>query len=108
MLRRSAGDFCGSTDADDILARIGKTRHQIPVMRDRLRPADQIALKLALFPHEECPLLLGLDALRNDRQRERAPKSQNGVDDGASLKAAANPGDEGLVDLDLVEGKSCR
>jgi hypothetical protein len=28
-----------STDADDILARTGKTRHQMPVMRDRLRSA---------------------------------------------------------------------
>jgi hypothetical protein len=27
------------------------------------------------------------------------------VDDGAGLKAVADPGDEGLVDLDLVEWK---
>jgi hypothetical protein len=82
-----------------------KTRHQMPVMRDRFRPADQIALNLTPFPRKECPLLLGLDALRDDRQRERAPKPQNGVDDGAGLKAVADPGDEGLVDLDLVEWK---
>ena len=77
----------------------------MPVMRDWLRPADQITLNLTPFPREECPLLLGLDALRDDRHSERAPKSQNGVDDGAGLKAVANPGDETLVDLDLVEWK---
>jgi len=82
----------GSTGADDVLAHAGKTRHQMPVMRDRLRPANQIALNLAPFPREERPLLLGLDAFRNDRQRERAPESQNRVDDGAGLKAVANPG----------------
>ena len=105
MLRRSAGDFRGSTGDNDILARAGKSRHQMPVMRDRLRPADQIALKLASFLRKERPLLLGLDALRNDRQRERAPKSQNRVDDGAGLKAAADPGAEGLVDL---SARTCR
>lgn len=57
-------------------------------MRDRLRPADQIALNLTAFPRKEGPLFLGLDALRNDRQGKRA-KSQNGVDDGAGLKTVA-------------------
>ena len=59
-------------------SRAGKTRHQMPVMRDRLRPADQITLNLTPFPRQERPLLLGLDALRDDRHSERAPKSQNG------------------------------
>jgi hypothetical protein len=72
----------GSPGAGDVRARAGKTRHEMPVMRDRLRPADQIALNLAPFLREERPLLLlGLDALRNDRQSERAPKSQDRVDD---------------------------
>lgn len=88
-----------------MFSRAGKTRHQMPVIRDPLRPADQIALNPTPFPREERPLFLGLDALRDDRQCERAPKSQNGVDDGAGLKAVANAGDEALVDLDLVEWK---
>ena len=56
--------LAGSADAGDVLMRAGKTHHQMPVMRDRFRPADQIALNLTAFPREERPLLLGLDALR--------------------------------------------
>jgi hypothetical protein len=78
----------GSTGADDARARAGKTCHQMPVMRDRFRPANQIALNLTSFPREERPLFLGFDALGDDRQSERAPKSQNRVDDGTGLKAA--------------------
>jgi hypothetical protein len=74
-------------------------------MRDGFRPADQIALNPACFPRKESPLLLGLDASRDHGQSEGASQSRNGVDDGAGLKAVADPamkvsGDEALIELD--------
>src|SRR6195952_6118775 len=75
------------------------------VMRDRLRTSDQIALNPAPCVCQKSPLLLGLDALGNDRQAERPTESQGGVDDGGCLEAGADLRGEALVDLDLVEWK---
>ena len=78
------------------------------VICDGLRPADQVALNLTFLPRKKGALLLGLDAFRDDRQRQRAPQPQDRVDDRGGLEAVADPGDEGPVDLILSNGKSCK
>src|SRR5579885_2918712 len=78
----------------------------VGVILDRQRPADEIALDLAaLLAGEEFELLLGLDAFRHHWQIEPAAERDDGANDGDRLLAVREVGDEGLVDLDLVEGK---
>src|SRR5665811_701377 len=54
---------------------------------------------------EELELFFGLHALRHHRQSEPAAERDHRAHDGGRLLAAAEIGDEGLVDLDLVERK---
>src|ERR1035437_7058221 len=79
--------------------------HQVLVMTDRHWPADQIPLNFASLFRQEGELFFGLDAFGNNRQREGTTQSQNGVDDRGGLEIIPDFGDEGLVDLDLVERK---
>lgn len=58
-----------------------------------------------MFVGEELELLLGLHAFRHHRQIEPAAERDHRADDGGRLLAVAEIGDEGLVDLDLVERK---
>ena len=64
----------------------------------------QIALhRVAAFLGEEGELLLGLDALGDDRHFEAVAEADHGADDRGRLRIAAEIDDEGAVDLDLVE-----
>jgi hypothetical protein len=70
-------------------ARNRSPRYQMPVVSDRLRTADQIALNFGSLPGKEGPLILGLHALGNDRQCKGAAERQNGVDDRFGLKVSS-------------------
>ncbi len=63
------------------LARSSSPRHQMAIVRDWLRPADQIALNFRSFPGNKGPLVLGLHAFGDHGQCKRTAEPQNGVDD---------------------------
>src|SRR6202043_3492500 len=72
----------------------------------RKGPADEIALyRVAALIGEEAQLLLGFDALGDDRHLEAVAKADHGPDDRRRLRIAPEIDDESAVDLDLVERK---
>jgi hypothetical protein len=78
--------------------------------RPALRPADPEPLCLgeALAPRD-LELELRLDALRRGDDAEARAEPRDRTHDGERfLVAVGEPGDEGLVDLDLVEGKAAQ
>src|SRR5450755_539230 len=80
--------------------------NQCCVLADRQRPADEIALyRVAAFVGEEAQLLLGFDALGDNRHPEAVAKADHGPHDRRRLRIASEIHDEGTVDLDLVERK---
>src|SRR6185437_16565528 len=96
------GGLAGSREY--LLRRHPAAPDQIGIVRDRLRPADEIALDLVTrFAGEKLELFGGLHALRHHRQIEPAPESDHRAHDGDGLLAVRKIGDEGPVDLDLVE-----
>src|ERR1700737_4569297 len=77
------------------------------VLADRRRLAEQIALhRVAAFLGEEAELLLGLNALGDNRHFEAVAEIDDGADDRRGLRIAAEIHHEGAVDLDLVERES--
>jgi hypothetical protein len=75
-------------------------------MRDRVRFADQKTLHLiAGFASQERQLLFGFDAFAKDRQPEAMPERHDCARDVGGLGVGIQVGDEGTVDLDLVEGE---
>src|SRR5262249_3291135 len=100
-----SADNRGSPGERQHLPLFGAT-NRLAVMLDRLRAADEIALHLvAGFGRQERELRLGLDALRHHRQLEAAAQTDDRADDRRRLRIVLEIGDEGLVDLDLVERK---
>jgi hypothetical protein len=77
-------------------------------MGNRLWPPNQIALNFASLLGQEGALLLGLDSFGDNGLRQRPPQPQNGMNDRGGLEIVTDLGDEGLVDLDLVEWKKAR
>src|SRR5581483_3684701 len=78
---------------------------QQPVDRlGRCRPREQEALHLvAAGKTQQHALLLGLDALDQHRQAERAPERDDRLDDDAAIGRLAEPEHETAVNLELVE-----
>src|ERR1700683_4122375 len=75
-------------------------------MGNRERSPDEISLDfVAALLREERKLILRLDAFGEDRQFQSAGKSDHGADDCRGLRVGSDVGNEGLIDLDLVEGK---
>src|SRR4051812_8842287 len=82
----------------------GVAADQRGVLPDRLRPAEEIALhRVAALVREEAELLLGLDALGNDRHFETVAEIDDGAHDRRRLRVAPEIHHKGAVDLDLVE-----
>src|SRR6267154_1557020 len=78
--------------------------NQRGVLPDRRGLADEITLhRVAALLGEEAELLLGLDALGDDRHFQAVAEVDDGANDRRRLRAAAEVHDEGAVDLDLVE-----
>src|SRR5438874_5990334 len=61
---------------------------------------------LATERSELVELIGALDAIGHDRQVERASQGEDGANDGGVLWVAAEPGDEGVVDLEDVDGEA--
>jgi hypothetical protein len=71
-----------------------------------VRFADQKTLHLiAGFAPQERQLLFGFDAFAQDRQPEAVPEGHDCARDVGGLRIGIQVGDEGAVDLDLVEGE---
>src|ERR1700751_2495569 len=72
------------------------------ILADRRRLADQVALHgVAALLREEGELLLGLDALGDDRHFEAVPEIDDGAHDRGRLRVAGEVDDEGAGGLDL-------
>src|SRR6202043_1331549 len=72
----------------------------------RKGPADEIALyRVAALIGEEAQLLLGFDALGDDRHLEAVAEADHRANDRRRLRIAPEIDDESAVDLDLVEWK---
>ena len=73
----------------------------------RQRAAEQVALDRVAPPAaQEAGLGLGFDAFGEDRQVEAAAHDDGGRGDGRIDRVVDDVAHEGLVDLDLVEGKA--
>ena len=78
--------------------------HHFGIISDRERTAGQIALHFAAaFAREKCVLGLRLDAFGQDRNAETAAETNDGTNDRGRLMIAPQVGNEGAVDLYLVE-----
>src|ERR1700761_9631198 len=78
------------------------TANQLAILFDRRGPAEQIALHgITSRFGEEAELLLGLDALRDDRHAQPMTEPDHGADDRRGLRVAAEIHDEIAGDLDL-------
>src|SRR3981081_1479164 len=99
MGRRLSGER-GSLQARSLAA------GQFGIVGDRKRVADQKTLHFItkLFG-EECELRGVLDTLGAHRQLKAASEPDDGADDGRRLRIPFQIRDEGLVDLDLIEGE---
>src|ERR1700712_758071 len=76
------------------------------ILSDRQRLADEIALhRVAALFRQEAELLLGLDALGDDRHFEAMAEVDDGANDRRRLRIAPEIHHKGPVDLDLVEWK---
>src|SRR5439155_5353316 len=73
------------------------------------RLAEQEALAfVAAFGPEAAQLGFGLDALGGDDDAEAFAEADDGTDDRLRLAVGAEIADEGLIDLDLVEGEAAQ
>src|SRR4029079_3563252 len=86
----------------------GARRNRLPDYRGiivaRQREAARVALKLvAGFAGEGRELPRALCALGQHRELKTARKPDHRADDGGGLAVLPEIGDEGLIDLDLVE-----
>ena len=78
--------------------------HGLGVVGNRERPASQIALHfVAAFLEQDVVLRFGFDAFGQDRNVETAAEADDRVNDRDRLLIGTEIGDEGAVDLDLVE-----
>src|SRR6476619_3503623 len=76
----------------------------MPDGRSRRWPAEAIALALAAARQpKHVRLLLGLDALGDQAERQAVAHADDCTDDRHGLHIERQAADEGLVDLDLVD-----